>query len=181
MIIRVELDMLLLMVNHSWMHFLCDNPNHLKLSRQPFPFCSLNKQVREYSKILTREKIQLYSNTTWWLEKRLEPALYRQWILFETQILSLKFYKHFLVKRCAQFFFQAFEGRGAFPCILPVLCQSLAQSLGSPDSLIQILCHMPSHPVMLLINESSFIFKLTGFAFSGGGCCVCTVGIQCVS
>lgn len=177
MIIRVELDMLLLMVNHSVTHFLCDNPNHLKLSRQPFPFCNLNKQLREYSKILTREKIQLYSNTTWWLEKRLEPALYSQWILFETQILSLKLYKHFLVKLYAQFFFQAFEGRGGFSCILPVLCQSLAQNLGSPDSLTQILCHMPSHPVMLFINESSFMFRLTDFAFSRGGCCVCTVGI----
>lgn len=93
------------MVNHSLTYFFCDNPDHLKLSRQPFPFCSLNKQLREYSKILTREKIQLYSNTTWWLEKRLEPALYRQWILFETQIHRLKFYKHFLVKLCAQFFF----------------------------------------------------------------------------
>lgn len=145
MIIRVELDMLLLVVNHSLTHFLCDNPNHLKLSRQPFPFCNLNKQLREYSKILTREKIQLYSNTTWWLEKRLESALYRQWILFEAQILSLKLYKRFLVKFSAQFFSQAFEGRGDFPCILSVLCQSLAHSLGSPDSLIQILSHaLPS-------------------------------------
>lgn len=165
------------MVNHSLTYFFCDNPDHLKLSRQPFPFCSLNKQLREYRKILTREKIQLYSNTTWWLEKRLEPALYRQWILFETQIHRLKFYKHFLVKLCAQFFFfQAFEGRGDFSCILPVLCQSLAQNLGSPDSLLQILSHaLPS--VMLFINESSFMFRLTDFAFSRGGCCVCTVGI----
>lgn len=125
MIIRVELDMLLLTVNHSLTHFLYDNPNHLKLSRQPFPFCSLNKQLREYSKILTREKIQLYSNTTWWLEKRLEPALYRQWILFETQILSLKFYRHFLVKLCAQFFFKFLKGEVTFVASYPSYVKAL--------------------------------------------------------
>lgn len=61
-------------------------------------------------------------------------------------------------------FFQVFEGRGDF-FILPILCQSFAQNLGSPDSLIQIPCHMPSHPVMLFINESSFIFRLTDCIF----------------
>lgn len=40
---------------------------------------------------------------------------------------------------------------------------------------------MPSHAVMPFINESSFIFRLTDFAFLRGGCCVCTVGIQCIS
>lgn len=125
MIIRVELDMLLLTVNHSLTHFLCDNPNHLKLSRQPFPFCSLNKQLREYSKILTREKIQLYSNTTWWLEKRLEPALYRQWILFETQILSLKFYRRFLVKLCVQFLFKFLKGEVTFVASCPSYVKAL--------------------------------------------------------
>lgn len=125
MIIRVELDMLLLMVNHSLTYFLCDNPNHLKLSRQPFPFCNLNKQLREYSKILTREKIQLYSNTTWWLEKRLEPALYSQWILFETQILSLKLYKHFLVKLYAQFFSKLSKGEVACLASCPYYVKAL--------------------------------------------------------
>lgn len=126
MIIRVELDMLLLTVNHSLTHFLCDNPNHLKLSRQPFPFCNLNKHSREYSKILTREEIQLYSNTTWWLEKRSELALYSQWILFETQILSLKFYKHFLVKLGVQFFFfTLLKGEVAFLASCPCYVKAL--------------------------------------------------------